>query len=273
MIYIQTDATINPGNSGGPLVDVDGMLVGINTFIVSQPYSGNGIGFAVPSNIAKTVYEQIREHGRVIRGQIGVLLQTITPALAQALQLERDWGVIITDVTPKSSAEASGLQVKDIILTMNGKPMENARQFGVNIYQEAGKTIALEVLRGREKRTVQVAVLERPRDLDRISSLIEGQQNAFPKLGILAVNLDEKVTPLLPSLRRLSGAVVAGVTTEFVGEESSLQPGDVIYEINNTPVRNLQELKAALEPLKSEEPVAVFVERLGQLQFVVFAID
>jgi serine protease Do len=273
MIYIQTDATINPGNSGGPLVDADGRIVGVNTFIVSQASAGNSVGFAVPSNIAKTAYEQIRQHGRVRRGQIGVQLQTITPRLAQALELGRDWGVLVADVVPKSAAETAGLQVKDIVLAMNGKTMENARQFGVNIYQNAGKTISVDVLRGTEKRTIEIAVLERPKDPDRILSHATSEKNLVPKLGILAVELDEHVTPLLPSLRKLSGVVVAGIVAEIGSQPDSFIPGDVIYAVNNTPIRSLEEFKAAVDSLKSGQPAAIQVERLGQLQFLIFDIE
>jgi serine protease Do len=273
MIYIQTDATINPGNSGGPLVDADGRIVGVNTFIVSQASAGNSVGFAVPSNIAKTVYEQIRQHGRVRRGQIGVQLQTITPRLAQALQLGKDWGVLVADVVPKSAAETAGLQVKDIVLAMNGKTMENARQFGVNIYQNAGKTISVEVLRGTEKRTIEIAVLERPKDPDRILSHATSEKNLVPKLGILAVELDEQVTPLLPSLRKLSGVVVAGVVAEIGSQPDSFLSGDVIYAVNNTAIRSLDEFKAAVDSLKAGQAVAIQVERLGQLQYLIFDIE
>jgi serine protease Do len=273
MIYIQTDASINPGNSGGPLIDADGNVVGVNTFIVSQTSAGNAVGFAVPSNIAQTVYQQIREHGRVRRGQIGVQLQTITPRLAQALGLQRDWGVLIADVTPGSAADRGGLQIKDVVLTMNGRPMENARQFGVNIYQSAGKTITVEILRGGEKRSLEIAVLERPRDPDRILTQVTGEKNLVPKLGILAVDLNEQVTPLLPSLRRLAGVVVAGVTSEIDGQSDSFSTGDVIYAVNNTPVRMLDDLKSAMAAIKTRQPVAIQVERLGQLQFLVFDIE
>jgi serine protease Do len=272
MIYIQTDASINPGNSGGPLVDADGQIVGINTFIVSQPSAGNGVGFAVPSNIVRTVYEQIRQHGRVRRGQIGVVLQTITPSLAQALELQRDWGVLVADVARDSSAKAAGLEVKDIVLTMNGKTMENARQLGVNIYQNAGKTINVEVLRGAEKRAIQIAVLERPQDPDRILSQVSGEKNLVTRLGILAVDLSDQVTPLLAPLRKLSGVVVAGVVADIASTSDALQPGDVIYAVNNATVRNLDELKAAVNSQKPG-PTAIQIERLGQLQFLVFDLE
>jgi serine protease Do len=272
MIYIQTDASINPGNSGGPLVDADGQVVGINTFIVSQPSAGNGVGFAAPSNIVRNVYEQIRQHGRVRRGQIGVQLQTITPSLAQALELQRDWGVVIADVAPKSSAEAAGLEIKDIVLTMNGKTMENARQFGVNIYQNAGKTITVEVQRGAEKRSIQIAVLERPQDPDRILSQVSGEKNLVARLGILAVDLNDQVTPLLSPLRKLSGIVVAGVVADIASTSDAFQPGDVIYSVNNTSVRNLDDLKAAVQSVKPG-PAAIQIERFGQLQFLVFDLE
>jgi serine protease Do len=209
----------------------------------------------------------------VRRGQIGVLLQTITPPLAQALQLDRDWGVLISDVTPKGAAEAAGLQIKDVVVSLNGKPMENARQFGVNIYQQAGKTVDLEVLRGHEKRKIQVAVLERPRDPDRIASLIKGQENLVPKLGIVGIDMDENISKLLQPLRRLSGVVVAGPMPDSNDQEALFLPGDVIYEVNNTPVHSVKELKTLVESLKSGQPVAALVERLGQLQFIAMVVE
>jgi serine protease Do len=272
MIYIQTDASINPGNSGGPLVDTDGQVVGINTFIVSRSGGNEGIGFAAPSNIVRNVYEQIRESGRVKRGQIGVVAQTINPALAHALGLAQDWGVVLADVVPDSAAAVAGLEIKDIVLSLNGKALENSRQFGVNIYQNAGKTVALEVLRGREKRTLQVGVLERPRDPERVLALI-GDGNMVNKLGILAVDLDEKVTPLIPTTRRLNGAVVAGIVADISSHDEPLLSGDVIYAVNNTPVRGLQDLQAAVRNLARGQAVALQIERQGQLQFLMFEIE
>ena len=154
MIYIQTDATINPGNSGGPLVNMAGHVMGINTSIFSQSGGSEGIGFAVPSNIVSNVYSQIRKSGWVRRGEIGVVAQTITPVLASGLQLAQDWGVILADVIPGGTAAIAGLQPNDIILTVNGKVMENARQFEVNLYQYSiGQVVTLEILRGTQKIT------------------------------------------------------------------------------------------------------------------------
>ena len=137
MIYIQTDASINPGNSGGALVDVQGQVVGISTFILSQSGGSEGLGFAAPSNIVRAVYEQIRTDGRVHRGVIGVRAQTITPELAHGLALAQDWGVVLGDVFPGGPADHAGLKVGDIVLTLEGKSMENGRQFQVNLYRRA----------------------------------------------------------------------------------------------------------------------------------------
>ena len=182
MIYVQTDAAINPGNSGGPLVDLDGRIAGLNTFILSGSGGSEGIGFAVPANIVRRVYDQIRKDGYVRRGQAGVIAQTITPAMAQALSLPQDYGVFISDVLPDGAAAAAGVQVKDIIVSLNGKPMENARQFGVNIYQMAGETVTVEVRRGGENKTLKMAVMERPRDPARLLRSITRRDNYVARL-------------------------------------------------------------------------------------------
>jgi serine protease Do len=273
MIYIQTDAAINPGNSGGPLVDSEGKVVGINTFILTRSGGSEGIGFAAPSNIVRTVYEQLKQFGRVRRGQIGLLVQTIQPELAKALALPRESGVLVEDVNPGGPAEAAGIAVKDIILSINGKEVENGRQFGVNIYQNAGKTVELEVLRGSEAKKISVAVLERPKDTDRILSLLKGESNRIRKLGILAVDLDEKSIPMLPALRKLTGVVIAGLTAELGIEEAQLRPGDVIHEINNQQALDLAGLRKVLETFSHGDIVALQIDRQGQLQFLLLEID
>jgi serine protease Do len=273
MIYIQTDASINPGNSGGPLVDTEGQLVGINTFILSQGGGNEGIGFAAPSSIVKSVYEQIREFGRVRRGQVGIVLQTITPLLAEAMKLPRDWGAIVGDVAPDSAAAAAGLEVKDILLTVDGKVIENARQFGVTVYRQAGKTITVELLRGGQKMEKRIAVLERPRDPARIVSLLKGAESRVPRLGLLAVDLDENVTRIMGPLRKLRGVVVAGVVLDLAVEESRLQQGDAIYEINGEPVSSVGELREKVKALPHGQVVVLSIERQGQLQLLLWEVD
>ena len=273
MIYIQTDAPINPGNSGGPLLNADGEVIGINTFILSESGGSVGVGFAVPSSIVRTVYEQIRKHGRVRRGQAGLVVQTITPQMATALGLSNDNGAIVADVVSSGPAAIAGVEIKDVILSLDGKPIENARQFGVNIYQKADQTVTLEILRGGAKRSLRMAVLERPKDPDRLMSLVQKDQNLVPRLGILAVDLDEKVTPFMPAPRRLSGAVIVGALQDSAGAAAGLRPGDVVYEINNRPVKGLADLMDAAKGLKPGQPVVLHIERLAQFQFVQVDID
>jgi serine protease Do len=272
-VYIQTDAAIHPGNSGGPLVNAEGEVVGINTFLLSGSGGTSGVGFAVPSNTVRNVYEQILKHGRVKRGQIGILPESITPRLAKALGLPRDSGVILSDVTSGSAAEAAGLAIRDIVTAINGKPVENARQLGTQIYQHAGDVVKLDVVRDGKPIEVRVTVMERPRDPDRILSLVAGPGNLVSKLGVLAVDLDERASPLLPQLRRLSGAVIAGVVADMSGHEESLRAGDVVYAVNNTAVRSLTDLKAAVSGLVHGETVVLHIERQGQLQFLTLEIE
>jgi len=183
MIYIQTDTPINPGNSGGPLVTDDGLVVGINTLIFSQSGGSEGIGFAAPGNIVRFIYEQIRSNGRVKRGQIGVFAQTITPALAAGLRLSREWGVVLGDVYPNSPAARAGLRVGDVILSVDGKPMENGRQFDVTLYQRpVGTAVNLEVGRGVQRLNLKVPVLERRDEIERLRGMVSREHTWWSAL-------------------------------------------------------------------------------------------
>jgi serine protease Do len=246
MIYIQTDAVINPGNSGGPLVDAQGRVVGISTFILSQSGGSEGLGFAVPSNILKNVYGQIKMTGRVRRGIIGTRAQTITPELAAALRLPQDWGVVISDVMPNGPAEKAGLQIGDVVVTLGGKPMENARQFNVNLYgKRVQDVVTVEVLRGGGgKRSYQVSVTELRTQPHQLIEMVDPQNNLIPKLGILAIELNEIILQIFPNLRRHTGAVVASGTSDNPYWKERFQPGDVIYSINGKAITNLLDLRA-----------------------------
>ena len=211
-MYIQTDATINPGNSGGALVDTEGRLVGVNTLIYTQSGGSEGIGFAAPSNIVRNVFTQIRKTGRVSRGAIGVNAQTVTPLMAEALGLEPDAGVVLSDVTSGGAAARAGLQPGDVVLTLDGKPMENHPHVRINIYTRgAGEQVAVQVRRGERTLTVRVPVRERDRAAARLEDLIGRQQQIRP-LGIVAIDLSPTVAQLLPELRHDRGAVIARVT-------------------------------------------------------------
>jgi serine protease Do len=274
MIYIQTDAPINPGNSGGALVDTEGRLVGINTLIFSQSGGSEGIGFAAPSNIVRNVVAQITKFGRVRRGEIGVHAQTITPLLAEALGLKTDSGVILADVAEGSPAAAAGLKSGDIVLSMDGKPMENGRQFRINIYSRgAGEQLALDVRRGERQLSVRVPVVERRSGSGRLADLV-GQQQAITALGITVLDLTATVAQILPDLRRDKGAVIARVSQDApYSQQGRLQPGDVVYELNGKTITSGADLRQVAATLKTPSAAVLLLEREGVLMYVSFRIE
>lgn len=274
MIYIQTDAPINPGNSGGPLVDANGSVMGINTFILSQSGGSEGLGFAIPSNIIKNVYAQIRQEGHVHRSEIGVFAQTITPPMAAGLGLPQDWGVLLSDVAPGGPGDVAGLQPGDIVVSLNGKNVADARQMEVNLYRYAvGAKIDVQVLRNGTKQTIQVVTVEQHGDPLRFADLADPSKNLVNRLGILGIDVDQNVAALLPDLRKHYGVVVAarGGDSPYGGE--SLQLGDVIYSVNNMPVTGVESLRKALDGLKPADPLVLQVERNGRLMYVTLEIE
>jgi serine protease Do len=272
--YIQTDAPINPGNSGGPMLDMDGKVAGINTMIFSQSGGSEGIGFAIPANIVSRVYEQLRKDGHIRRGTIGVVAQDIDLPMSEALGLNRHPGVILADVLPHGSAEAAGLEQGDVVLALDGKPITQTRQVQTEILQhKAGDTIRLEIQRGAENMQKSVAVMERPNSPVALADLVNGQANLVRELGLLAMTLDDKVTPELPETRRLYGVVVAAIPVEFAALNPGLSPGDIIYELNGDKIRSLDELRKALATLKPGNPVVLLAEHEGTLGYVSFTFE
>lgn len=271
MIYVQTDAPINPGNSGGPLVDVRGRVIGINTLILSQSGGSDGIGFAAPSNIVRTVFEQIRDKGRVIRGDIGVYAQTINPILAQALGLPTISGTILGDVYPESPAELAGLKAGDIVLSLGKKRMENGRQLTVNLYQKpVGERVLMQVLRGPDTLEVSVEVVNRANDPGRFTDFVNAEKNLIPDLGILALDLDERLAAMFPNLRIQSGVVVAGRALDAPFWNEGFIPGDIIHQINGVDVTSLAQFRNIVGQLAPLDPVVAQVERNGYLFYLPF---
>jgi len=274
MIYIQTDASINPGNSGGPLVDMSGRVIGLNTMILSQSGGSEGIGFAIPSDTLLNVYTQIRREGHVHRGQIGVRVETVTPLLAAGLGLTQDWGVLVADVTPEGPADTSGMKPGDIVLSLDDKPMENARQLAVNLWRfPVGDKVNLEVLRGADRLTMDVPVAAQDDDPQRFADLVDPEKNLIPKLGILGVEIDKKLAAMLPDLRKQYGVVVAARAAGTEGVDVDLRPGDVIYAIDNEPTSTVASLRTALGQMKSGDAVVLQVERDGTLMYVAFEME
>lgn len=274
MTYIQTDAPINPGNSGGPLVDTEGRVVGLNTFILTQSGGSEGIGFAVPSNVVGDVYRQIRKNGHVHRGQLGIFLQSITPDLAKGLKLPRDWGVVVSDVSPDSAAEKAGVKIGDIVATADAKPVETVRQLDLIVYRRRiHDTVTLGVIRGSQTLTIQTPVIESEDDPMRFADLANPSNNLVQRLGILGIEIDEKVAALLPDLRREYGVLVAAKVANPPNGDSGLEVGDVIYSVNQVPAVTLAALRGTLNELKSGDAAVLQIERDGRLMFVTVDFD
>lgn len=256
--YVQTDAPINPGNSGGPLLDTDGKIVGINTLIISQSGGSEGIGFAIPANLARRIYEQLRKDGHISRGTIGVIAQDITAVMSQALGLNRHPGVIISDAVPGGAAATAGLEPNDIVLTLNGRPVIEARQVQESVLNgSAGEKLTL--LRGADTVEKTVTLQARPQPTLPLEDLVNLESNLVRELGILALTLDEKFSPSMPHARGKAGVVVAAILAEFAALNPGLQAGDIIYALNTTTVHTLEELRNALKTIRPGDPVALLI--------------
>jgi len=274
MVYVQTDAPINPGNSGGPLLDTEGRVVGINTFILTQSGGSEGLGFSIPSNVVRSTYEQIRKDGHVHRGQIGVVVQTITSNMAKGLRLPQDWGVIASDVTPGGPADKAGLKVRDIIVNLNGKTMQDAPQLETAIYQmRLDEKAQLGILRGDQKLEYTVPVTEREDDQNRFMDFVNPDDHLVPKLGILGIEISEKLSAMLPELRHDFGIVVAfrSPNPPFTG--GALEQGDVIYEINRTPVVTVKALRSVLDGMKTGDSAVLQIQRNEKLLYLTLEFE
>lgn len=234
--FIQTDAPINPGNSGGALVNMQGELIGINTAILSSGTSGAniGIGFAIPSNMAKSVMEQLIQYGKVERGMLGVIVQNITPALANAMNLKNSDGALVSQVLPNSPAEKAGLKTKDVILRLNGKPIHSAVQVSNNIsLLRIGSDVELDLQRDGKTFTVKATIT----DPNKIK--IAATENSKQLLaGLQLRNFNQLINN-----KQEQGVEVLHVEDTCIGFSSGLRPGDLIVSATNQPIHNIEELQ------------------------------
>jgi serine protease Do len=273
LIYIQTDAPINPGNSGGPLVNLNGEVVGVNTFILSQSGGNEGLGFAIPSATVRTVYRQLKQFGHLRRQEIGIGIQTITPSIAAGLGLKQEYGVIVSDVLPGGPAEAAGLMVGDILVSVDGQPADNLPS--VNYFfllRDSSDKVQVTVLRGTTQQIFNVGTVEEGQDIEQIISLADPQKNLVPQLGIIGVEIDKKTAPMLRGLRDPYGIVVTARVTGSIGDVP-LAPGDVIRTLNTQPMTTLERLRSALKASPPGVPFVLQIQREGKLVYVPITLE
>jgi serine protease Do len=273
LFYIQTDTPINPGNSGGPLVNVNGEVVGINTFILSESGGNEGLGFAIPSSVINVSYRQIRKYGHVHRAEIGLGVQTITPSLATALNLQRNSGVMISDVLPGGAAEAAGLLIQDIIVALDGKTVGSVPNFDFRLMShESGDKVHLEVLRGHDRLAFDLSAADTPHEFEQIAPLTDPEKSLVRPLGILGLEIDHKIAGQLTDLRDPYGILVIARSAESA-IPVPLAAGDVIRTLNGEPMTTLDRLRNALRAVRSGTPIALQIQRNGHLLFLSFTLD
>jgi serine protease Do len=274
LTYIQTDAPINPGNSGGPLVDMNGSVLGLNTFILSQGGGSEGLGFAIPARIVDFVYQSLRKYGHVHRVEIGAVAQEITPTLADGLQLSQHWGVIVADVKPDGPAAAAGLQIQDIVVTADDRRIETLPQLSSALYlHRLDQVLQLEVLRGDQKKTLFIPALEHRDHMDQLFDAADPEQNLVPRLGILATELTSELRSQIGTMRIPSGVVVLGRAADLILPDTGLQTGDIIHALNTTSIPDMATLRAAVLRLKTGDPVVMQVERSDGLTYLSFEME
>jgi serine protease Do len=253
--FLQTDAAINPGNSGGPLFNMNGEVVGINTAIVAQ---GQGIGFATPINMAKDILEQLKT-GKVVRGWLGIMIQDITPELAESFGTTVKKGVIVADVVAGSPAEKGGLKRGDIAQTLNGKPVENANQLSRSVAAMPPESKAtIEVIRDGKPVTLKLTIGTMPEEAQQKKSAAPNTESA---LGITVQNLTPELAQKFGVDEKQTGVIITDLVAESPAAEARLKNGDIIEEVNRQKIQNIRDWKQAIEKMKKGEPLLLLVKR------------
>ena len=266
--FIQTDAAINPGNSGGPLVDVEGRLIGINTAILSRSGGNQGIGFAIPANLAREVMVSLVNHGHVVRGFLGVTIQDMNPALAQEFKLSEKQGALVADVTPNSPGAKAGLANGDVIVKFNNKRVTDSRSLKLQVAEtQPGGTVPVEIVRNGAARTLQVKLGELPGEHAVVKASHEVTESDDALQGVGVVDLDAATRRQLRVPPSLQGAVVASVEQNCAAGRAGLKPGDLILEINREKVAGASDA-VRLTSQPKERVTLVRVWRQGHASYI-----
>jgi serine protease Do len=271
--FIQTDAAINPGNSGGALVDSQGRLIGINTAILSRSGGNQGIGFAIPSNLARDVAQSLVRDGHVTRGYLGVMIQDVNPALAKEFKLKDNTGALVSDVTEKSPAEKAGLKEGDVIIEFNGKKVADSRHLKLEVARtQPGESVPVKVLRDGATKDLQIAVKEMPGQerLARNDNSSSGDKEDNGTLnGVTIGDLDRQIRQQFDLPGNVRGVVVTDIDPNSPAAEAGLKPGDVIQEINRKPVKTAEEAVKMTEKSTNDNRTLLRVWSNGGSHFVV----
>ncbi|MFC1579671.1 DegQ family serine endoprotease [Thermodesulfobacteriota bacterium] len=256
--FIQTDASINPGNSGGPLLDLDGNVVGINTAIMSGGGGNDGVGFAIPVNMAEEVIAQLMENGTVTRAWLGVGIQDVDPGLAKYYKMKDRKGVLVTQVYEGDPADKGGIKAGDIILSVDGKKVASSRELSRAIANaKVGEKARIKILRDGKKESLSVKLAKRS-DSD-VPERLGSKKN--DDLGLELAELDPQTAKQLGLPEKEEGVIVTQVDSEGKGATAGLQRGDLIKEVNRTPVKDLKEFKKQMSKAESGKKLQVLVKR------------
>jgi serine protease Do len=258
--FLQTDAAINRGNSGGPLFNMDGDVIGINTAIISPTGGSIGIGFAVPSEVASRVVDQLREFGETRRGWLGVLIQEVTDELAEGLGMDGPRGALVSEVTPDSPAAAAGLQVGDVVTEYDGRPVRERRDLPRMVAETAiGQTVPVKVLRKSVEQTIDVTIARLNENEDAADPAAGGPADANPG-NDANQTLGMTLSELSPGLREqygvgegVAGVVVTGVADNSPSAEKGVEVGDVILEVAQETVATPKEVQEKVDRLKTDK--------------------
>lgn len=257
--FIQTDAAINPGNSGGPLFDYEGRVVGVNTAVMAR---GQGLGFAIPINMAKTVVEHLKVNGKVIRGWLGIMIQDITPEISEALGINRDKGGLVSEVKEGSPADKAGLMRGDVIVSVEGEKIPDAATLARKLaLTKPGVDTKFVVLRDGREKVFTVKLIEHP-DNEKIEESPD-KLKAEEELGIEVSEITEQLRNRF-NIQASGGVIIAKVARGSLASEAGFRPGDVILEVNGDAVGGLDQYQEALDKHGSKETLLFLVERRGR---------
>jgi serine protease Do len=281
--YLQTDAPINRGNSGGPMFDMDGNVVGVNTAIFSPSGGSIGIGFAIPSALAKNVVEQLRQHGHIERGWLGVRIQMVTQDIADSLGLDKAKGALVSSVTPDGPAAASGMQPGDVIVSFDGKDVPEMRRLPLMVAEtEVGKTVDAVVFRKGSLVTLKVKIGELAQKEE---AEAQGEQEAEQKpamakseklddLGISVAALTDELRAHYSIDKDVTGIVVTAVSPNGVASDQDVQAGDAITEAAQQDIKTPKDLEEQAKEAKSDgKPLLLLINRKNDLRFVAITFD